>query len=117
MLKHFGHQDVAILNGGLLQWKHENGPIESGEAVAVNVSQSNYIANPQPNLVVDADQVLTYVENSSDVQILDARSKSRFNGEEPEPREGVRSGHIPNSINVHYAQLVASDNAAVRDLV
>ena len=59
----------------------------------------------QPHLVKDVSQVAAAIK-LRDWQIVDARSPARFRGDEPEPREGLRAGHMPGALNLHYAQLL-----------
>ena len=103
MFMAMGHQDVYILDGGLPAW------IEAGyttdTSYRAEVTPGNFEGNIQDNHFVDAKQVLSYSENKS-ANILDARSQARFDSEVPEPREGLRSGHIPNSVCLPFAQVL-----------
>ncbi len=100
-----GKPDVAVLDGGLPKWLAERRVTEDMPPVTrdrhITVSRRN-------NLVKDVTQVAA-ASKIGDHEILDARSPARFSGEEPEPREGLRSGHIPGSRNVHYATLLNPD--------
>ena len=106
MLKTYGHRNVAILDGGLPKWKLESKPISSAK---VKVKRGNFKANLNSELVTDLDNILTNL-GSSEYQIVDARSKNRFLGLEPEPRTGMRCGHIPCSINFPFDKLLNSSN-------
>ncbi len=107
MLKGFGHEDVAVLNGGLPKWIESDLPISSGEATKRLTSQ--FRAAPfNGNLYADKDLV-TKVSDNKSYPIIDARPKPRFKGETAEPRANMRSGHIPNSINLPCSQLVNED--------
>ncbi len=101
MFKVFGHDNVAVLDGGLKKWLAESRTTVGGKAQAAS---GNFIANFRSQMVKSTAQVA-----SEGAQIVDARSPTRFRGEEPEPRAGVQPGHIPNASNVHYATLLNSD--------
>ncbi len=100
-----GKTDVAVLDGGLPKWISEGHPIEDMPPV---MRDRHITVTVQNHLIVDVTQV-AHASKLADHEILDARSPSRFSGEEPEPREGLRSGHIPNSKNVHYRTLLNDD--------
>jgi thiosulfate/3-mercaptopyruvate sulfurtransferase len=102
MFKVFGHDKVSVLDGGLPKWLAENRTVESGPATAVLAG--DFIARFAPGMVASIDDVA-----ASGTQIADARSPTRFRGEEPEPRPGVRPGHMPGAHNVHYASLLNAD--------
>ena len=102
MFKYFGFDQIAVLNGGFLEWLAANLPIESIEK---KVNHGN-ISSQQPlNLVCN---FLNMLENcqSKTHQVIDARSSGRFLGEQDEPRPGLRKGHIPGSINIPYIELM-----------
>jgi thiosulfate/3-mercaptopyruvate sulfurtransferase len=101
MFKVFGHDDVAVLDGGLKKWKAEKRPLEDGPPL--KPQERHFTARYNAMMVRDKDAVRTAG------QIADARSPSRFRGEEAEPRPGVRPGHIPGARNVHYASLLNPD--------
>ena len=105
-----GKTDVAVLDGGLPKWVSEGNPIEDMPPV---MRDRHITVSVQNHLVVDVTQV-AHASKLSNHEILDARSPSRFSGEELEPREGLRSGHIPNSKNVHYRTLL-NDNGTMKD--
>lgn len=100
-----GKMDVAVLDGGLPKWKAEGRPLEDLPPV---VRDRHITVQRQAHLIKDVSQVAS-ASKLGDWQILDARSGPRFRGEVPEPRPGLRSGHIPNSLNVHYAGLLNPD--------
>lgn len=99
MLKAMGHDAVAVLDGGLPAWLAAGLPTESTPRPAVPAG--NFVARPRPSLFVDADHVASALANPS-VAVLDARSAGRFHGRDPEPRQGLRGGHMPNAINVPF---------------
>lgn len=106
MMRTMGHERTALLDGGLPKWLQENRPVESGKVIPAEAAHFN--THFCPELVRDFAQVFGNL-HSRDEQIVDARSPGRFRGEEAEPRAGVRPGHIPGSVNMHYAKLVRSD--------
>jgi thiosulfate/3-mercaptopyruvate sulfurtransferase len=101
MFKVFGHEDAAVLDGGLPKWKAENRPLEDGPPI--KPQERHFTARFQAMMVRDKSDM------RKALQIADARSPGRFRGEDPEPRPGVRAGHMPNSRNVHYATLLNPD--------
>ncbi|NJM29517.1 MAG: 3-mercaptopyruvate sulfurtransferase [Rhizobiales bacterium] len=106
MFRVFGHGDVAVLDGGLPKWKAEGRPLEEGPAL--KPQDRHFTARYNSMMVRDTGDVLDAVRHGT-AQIADARSAGRFTGAEPEPRAGVRSGHIPSARNVHYASLLETD--------
>lgn len=102
LFRHFGKTDVAVLDGGLPKWRGEGRPLEAEAPVT---RDRHFTARRDASLVKDVSQVAAAAK-LGDFQIVDARSPGRFAGEEPEVREGLRSGHIPGSKNVHYATLL-----------
>ena len=105
MFRLFGKTDVAVLDGGLRKWKAEGRPLEEGAPV---LRDRHFTARRDASLVRDVTQVAATAK-LGDAQIVDARSPARFRGDEPEPRPGLRAGHIPGSTNVHYATLLNPD--------
>jgi thiosulfate/3-mercaptopyruvate sulfurtransferase len=103
-----GHQDVAVLNGGLKKWKAEGRPLEDGQPVARTARHFTPLLNN--SLVRDLDDMKGYAA-SGKMQIVDARPKGRFEGTEPEPRPGLRGGHIPGAKNVPSAIILNGDGA------
>lgn len=110
MLRAFGHMAVAILDGGFNTWRAENRPVESGPAPAA--PRGSFTAQLNRKFVKKLDDVWE-ASRRGDWQILDARSAGRFHGTDPEPRPGLRSGHIPNSINIPHSTL-SNPNGTVR---
>jgi thiosulfate/3-mercaptopyruvate sulfurtransferase len=105
MLRAMGHEDVVVLDGGLPKWKREGRPVEDLQPI---LQHRHFTPRANYALVRDFTQTLQAVQ-SRDEQIVDARSASRFAGAEPEPRPGVRPGHMPGARNVPYTELVAGD--------
>ena len=106
MFKVFGHEDVAVLDGGLKKWLAEGRPTEDGPAL--RAQERHFTARARPMMVKDYKDVAAALKSGS-AQIADARSGTRFRGEEAEPRPGVRAGHMPGAKNVHYASLLNAD--------
>ncbi len=97
LLRYFGHKCVSILDGGFPAW---NGEVAAGEAKSVAHGDFQAVANKA--WVVDSTEILANL--GSDL-VLDARAEARFLGTAPEPREGLRAGHIPHSKNIPYDRL------------
>jgi thiosulfate/3-mercaptopyruvate sulfurtransferase len=106
MFHAMGHEDVRVLNGGLKKWKAEGRPLEDGEPR--RRSERHFTARLNAELVRDACDVQALIGNKA-AQIVDARAAARFEGAAPEPRAGLRSGHIPGSRNVPFASLLNPD--------
>jgi thiosulfate/3-mercaptopyruvate sulfurtransferase len=104
-LRVFGHDAVAVLDGGLPKWRAEGRPVTSGAATPI---PRQFTPRFRPELVRDVSQVKTNVVSRRE-QVLDARSRGRFAGTEPEPRAGLPGGHIPGSLNLPYDELHAAD--------
>ena len=100
-----GQMDVAVLDGGFPKWVAEGRDVEDMPPM---VRDRHMTVRVQNHLVRDVTQV-SAAAKLGDHEIIDARSAGRFAGTEPEPREGLRSGHIPGSRNVHYASLLNED--------
>ncbi|MGH6816823.1 MAG: sulfurtransferase, partial [Hyphomicrobiaceae bacterium] len=101
-----GHEDVAVLNGGLKKWKAEGHPVTSEPTPAR--SPRHFTPRFNAALVRDVDDMKGLMGTRA-AQIVDARSAGRFRGEEPEPRANLRSGHIPGARNVPYGMLLDAD--------
>lgn len=100
-----GKTDVAVLDGGLPKWIAEGRDVEDMPPM---MRDRHFTAHRNAGLVKDVTQVAATVK-LRDAQILDARSPGRFAGTEPEVRPGLRSGHMPGAINVHYRTLLNDD--------
>ena len=110
-LRRMGHDRVFVLDGGLPKWKREGRLVESGAATP---KAGNFHARPVAALGRSHDAVLAHLKND-DAQIIDARSTSRFTGEEKEPRAGLKSGHMPGAVNLHWRNLLTHDNTLKDD--
>ncbi|HTS40641.1 MAG TPA: 3-mercaptopyruvate sulfurtransferase [Xanthobacteraceae bacterium] len=98
----FGAKNVYILDGGLPKWKSEGRPLETGVAKR---SPRKFEAVLNTAVVAGVDDVQMALADQS-AQVVDARPANRFRGEAPEPRPGVRSGHMPGALNVPSSELV-----------
>ena len=101
-----GVDDVSVLNGGLPKWKREGLPLESG--APPNRTTRHFTARRNLELVRDLSDMKALLKDKS-AQIIDARAPERFAGKAPEPRAGLRSGHIPGSYNVPFGKLLNQD--------
>lgn len=110
MFRIMGVNRVFVLDGGLPKWRRENRPLESGE---VRRPERHFTARLNHAMVRDIDDMRAIVK-SGNTQIADARSRPRFDAVEPEPRPGLRSGHMPGAACVHYASLL-DDDGCVKD--
>lgn len=100
-----GKTDIAVLDGGFPKWQAEGRPVED---LPPMVRDRHMTVTRQNQLVKDVTQVAS-ASKLGDYVIVDARAPERFKGETPEPREGLRSGHIPNSRNVFFKDLLNPD--------
>lgn len=98
----FGAQNVFILDGGLPRWKAEGQPLESGSAKR----EPRSFTARAPEAIVAALKDVQSALAGNLAQVVDARPTDRFRGEAPEPRPGVRSGHIPGSLNVPSSNVI-----------
>ncbi|TKB03897.1 sulfurtransferase [Alteromonas portus] len=100
MLKALGHQDVYILNGGQPAWEKATLPVSEQQ----QYGKLTYQATPRPGWFANSSAVLQAI--NTEAQLIDARSAPRFKGEVSEPREGVRSGHMPGAFNIPFDTLL-----------
>jgi thiosulfate/3-mercaptopyruvate sulfurtransferase len=105
MFRVFGHEDVAVLDGGLPKWLAEGRPTEDLPPIP---RERHFTARVNRTLVRDFAQVRANVASAREV-VVDARSAGRFAGTEPEPRAGLRGGHIPGSRSLPFTELLAAD--------
>ncbi|WP_268845949.1 sulfurtransferase [Flavobacterium aestivum] len=104
MFKTMGHSNVFVLDGGLPEWIKEGYPIEIRHETT-NFLLGNFEAKLQPEFIKNKEQILENIA-TKEATLIDARSQDRFNATLEEPRAGLRSGHIPGSINVPYTELL-----------
>ncbi len=105
MFRVFGHQSVALLDGGAQRWRSEGRPFESGMP---SCSPATFHARFSPGAVRDLTEVSEALRLAT-AQVVDMRSRGRFEGTEPEPRDGIPSGHMPGALNLPYVELVGPD--------
>jgi thiosulfate/3-mercaptopyruvate sulfurtransferase len=105
MFRAFGHPAVALLDGGSAKWRREGRPVEGG---AVTLPPGGFTATLDPRAVRGLDEVRANLRNQRE-QVVDMRPAGRFRGTDPEPRPGLRGGHIPGSRSLPYVELVAAD--------
>jgi thiosulfate/3-mercaptopyruvate sulfurtransferase len=106
----FGAEKVFILDGGLPAWKAEDRPVDSD---TVQRPPRRFEAEMKTGQVAMTGQVQLALATGN-AQVVDARSPERFRGEAPEPRPGLRSGHMPGSLNVPFADIVKDGRLADR---
>jgi len=100
-----GQNNIAVLDGGFPKWQAEGRPIEDMPPM---VRDRHMTVRRQNHMVKDVTQVAA-ASKLGDYEIIDARSAARFRGDAPEPRPGLRAGHIPGSKNVPYTSLLNDD--------
>ena len=105
LFKLMGQNNIAVLDGGLPKWQSEGRPVEDLPPV---IRDRHMTVRRQNHMVKDVTQV-SAASKLGDYEIIDARSPGRFRGEEPEPRAGLRPGHIPGSKNVCFKDLLNAD--------
>jgi len=104
----FGAKNVYILDGGLPKWKAEGRPTEAG---AVTRTAKTFTAKLNSAMVANVDTVTAALADKS-AQIVDARPADRFRGEAPEPRPGLKGGHMPGAFNVPTTTVVQNGRLA-----
>lgn len=102
MFRVFGHDDVAVLDGGFPKWQAESRPIET---LPPAPRERHFTARMNTLAVRDLEQMRRNVDEKVE-QVIDARSPGRFAGADPEPRAGLRGGHIPGSLNLPWERLI-----------
>jgi len=105
MFRVMGHDDVVVLDGGLKKWKAEGRPLDD---IRPRHSSRHFTARRNTLIVRDREAMLHNLDTCAE-QVIDARSGRRFRAEEPEPRPGLKGGHIPGSLNLPSANLVNAD--------
>jgi thiosulfate/3-mercaptopyruvate sulfurtransferase len=101
-LRAYGGEDVRILEGGFTKWMHEGRPIESGDA---HPKPRTFTPRLDERFFSSLDEVRAALASGS-AQVVDARPVERFRGEAPEPRPGLKSGHMPGSLNLPFSEVV-----------
>jgi thiosulfate/3-mercaptopyruvate sulfurtransferase len=105
MFRVFGHPDVAVLDGGLAKWHAEGRPLTDEPVIP---REAHFTARQNNLLVRELEQMRANLLSRRE-QVVDARSTGRFAGTEPEPRQGLRSGHIPGSLSLPHLELIGAD--------
>jgi len=105
MFRAMGHNEVAVLDGGLPNWKAQGRPTDDMPPMP---RERHFTARLNRFILRDAGQLIGNLRTGAE-QVVDARGPGRFAGKESEPRPGVRPGHIPGALNLPYAKLLASD--------
>jgi thiosulfate/3-mercaptopyruvate sulfurtransferase len=105
MFRTFGHELVAVLDGGIGKWRAEKYPLESG---LVSLPPGQFSARFDPRAVRNLSAMWANLISRRE-QVADTRPASRFAGRSPEPRPGLRAGHLPGSRNLPYTELVGPD--------
>jgi thiosulfate/3-mercaptopyruvate sulfurtransferase len=105
MFRAFGHNDVAVLHGGLGKWQAEGRPVDDA---VVTPKEAHFTARQNHLLIRDLEQMRANLAGRPEL-VIDARAAGRFAGTDPEPRAGLRSGHIPGSVCVPYLELIEAD--------
>jgi thiosulfate/3-mercaptopyruvate sulfurtransferase len=103
LFKIMGLSNVWVLDGGLPEWVSQGYEVEKTQKH--DYALGNFVSNFKPEMFKTKEQILENIA-TKDAVLIDARSQDRFLGETPEPREGLRSGHIPGSINIPYTILL-----------
>lgn len=106
-LRAMGFPRVFVLDGGMTRWRAEGRPLETAPA---RPAETKLEPAFRPELVCDIQAVKGHLAQG-DAQLVDARGAPRFRGEEPEPRAGVRSGHMPGAKNLPWRDLVTAEGA------
>ena len=109
MFRVFGHENVAVLDGGIGKWREEGRPLEAGEVRAPPRRFRARLASERVRTLSQVSRALL----GGDAQVVDTRSAGRFQGTAPEPRPGLPSGHMPGAVNVPYTELVHADGTAL----
>lgn len=105
MIRVMGASRIQVLDGGLPKWRGEGRPVESGPPPPVDAAV--FVARPDAGAVADLAAVRAALDGQ--VQVLDARSRDRFDGRAPEPRAGLRRGHMPGALNLPFAEILSPD--------
>jgi thiosulfate/3-mercaptopyruvate sulfurtransferase len=106
LMRLFGHECCAVLDGGLPKWRREGRRLESGEASKPPVAV--YRASLNARHLRGLGDVVANLQSRHEI-LLDARSADRFHARVPEPRAGLRAGHVPGSRSLPFTDLLAAD--------
>ena len=111
MFKAMGHDQVAVLDGGLPAWIQAG--YETTPTLATATQRGDFASLPQPGLFVDSKSVVHALADST-VSVIDARSAGRFKGQDPEPRAGLRGGHMPSAFNIPFNDVLENGRMSTR---
>ena len=111
MFRAMGHDQVAVLDGGLPAWIQAG--YETVPTLATPKGRGDFASQPQPGLFVDSKNVVQALADST-FSVIDARSRGRFKGQEKEPRAGLRGGHMPNAVNIPYVDVLENGRMSAR---
>lgn len=103
MFKAMGHENIAVLDGGLPKWMKQGFPTEHIQKLTY--PKGTFSARFRPNMVKNAESILNNIDQK-EALVIDARSTGRFCGSEPEPRKDLKGGHIPGSLNLPYTAVI-----------
>ena len=106
MMGLFGHDRAAVLDGGLPKWQAEGRPVEAGDPTSATAAE--FRPDLRATRLRGVGDILANVATQAEL-VLDARAAGRFTGAVPEPRAGMRSGHMPGAANMPYTELLAGD--------
>lgn len=112
MFRIFGHENVYVLEGGLQMWEKRGFPVVSGAPDAPDPAK--FKATFRPELLVQKEDLLDNLKTKK-MLVVDARPSARFNASAPEPRMGMRTGHIPGSINLPFIALLDQETRCFKD--
>jgi len=112
MFAAFGHGNVRVLDGGLKAWQAKGLPVTNELQKAIS---ANFQAKLRPELVIAKPEIENAIENPN-ISIVDARSADRFLGKMPEPRPNMKTGHIPNSINLPASLFINKKASQIKSI-
>ncbi len=112
MFQAMGFHNIAVLDGGLPEWKSKG--FSTTKSLIIPMEKGDFKANFNQELIVSYKNVLESLDDDS-INIADARSKGRFLGADPEPREGVRGGHMPNAVSLPFGELLEDGKFKSKD--
>lgn len=111
-LKFMGCKDVSIVNGGIARWKEFN--YQTSQSAVLHNPPGNFSARKNAGMIASKEYVLSKISCQS-CKIIDVRSADRFYGVVPEPRQGIRRGHIPNSVNLPFPKFLHEQRYKEKD--
>ena len=109
MFKFFGHNKIAVLDGGFEKWKRENKPLTNKLPLE---KKNKYLTSPDKTWLTTYSDIKRNIKNKKFL-IVDARNNKRFIGAENEPRKGLKKGHIPNSKNIFWGQMITKNGTLI----